>query len=107
MRIKLAALVIAISACPPQARADEVQASTTAGASHKAVVSVSPFRAAVAKMGELGVEVRFHPKMSAAVTAGLGPMNIDSRDDSGDFGSEKVLCFSGGAQFRYYALGTF
>lgn len=99
-------LVLGVLAHPMQVFGEEAAAGVEK-APNKLALSVSALRAPVASMGELGVEYNFNNKMSAAVTLGLGPADVDTRDSDGNFSSESVLCFSSGAQFRYFLYGNF
>lgn len=105
-RVLLAVLVLTPLAWPVAASADETKQSIEPEL-HKVAISASMLRPVVAKMGEVGAELRIQQKMAASMTLGLGPAKVDSRNMAGDFSAEDVVCFSGGAQFRYYLWGNF
>lgn len=108
LRVPGTILAVALFVWPVVAFADEAtESASESEQQHKLVVSASMLRPVVAKMGELGAEVRIKDRFAASMTLGLGPATVDTRDMAGDFGTDDVVCFSGGAQGRYYVWGTF
>lgn len=74
-----------------QSPSDDVQ--------HNVSVTVSPIYLALPVVELMG-EYRINPKMGAALILGVGSITDDTTDN-------KYTLFEGGAQFSYYALGTF
>jgi hypothetical protein len=81
--------------------------TTVERTSHRFDLSTSVLRPIAVPMGEVGAELNQNDKIGYAVTFGIGPGKVTSRDEMGDFSTDNVLCLSGGAHFRYYLLGEF
>lgn len=106
------ALVLTLLAYPLQAMADEGGEAATGDTkvertSHRLDLSASVLRPIAVPMGEIGAELNQNDKIGYALTLGVGPGKVTSRDAGGDFSTDDVLCLSAGVHFRYYLFGEF
>lgn len=86
---------------PPTSEAAEVEQTT-----HRLNLNVSVVHA-LTRLVSIGAELRHTEKLSSTLAVGAGPGRTDTRDASGDFHSDDVLCIQVIGAAHYAPWGNF